>query len=180
MNEVTKTNIPKQSIANLMADLKSERVIRTDYRTGSTSTSRKFAPTKYATQARERLDSFANQSTKLEAEAKSLSDMNDKLSADLRAAGQTGADLSGKKANPSAIGRQIDQNTADIADRLQRAADARAEAAKIPDSLIPKEKEKVSSAFETKSIPLSKATPQAVAPRQEAIQQSLADNINAV
>jgi len=180
MNEVTKTNVPKQSIANLMADLKSERVIRTDYRTGSTSASRKFAPTKYAAQARERLDSFANQSTTLEAEAKSLSEANDKLSADLRAAEQTGADISGKKANPSAIGRQIDQNTADIADRLQRAADARAEAAKIPDSLIPKEKEKVSSAFETKSIPLSKATPQAVAPRQEAIQQSLADNINAV
>ena len=48
MNEVTKTNVPKQSIANLMADLKSEGIIRTDYRTGSTSASRKFAPTKYA------------------------------------------------------------------------------------------------------------------------------------
>ena len=180
MNEVTKTNIPKQSIANLMADLKSERVIRTDYRTGSTSASRKFAPTKYAAQARERLDSFTNESATLEAEAKSLSDVNDKLSADLRAAEQTGADLSGKKANTSAIGRQIDENTASIAEKLKRAADARAEAAKMPESLAPSPVERKGLPPGIKAAPLSQATPKAAAPRQEAIQQSLADNINAV
>ena len=180
MNEVTKTNIPKQSIANLMADLKSERIIRTDYRTGSTSASRKFAPTKYAAQARERLDSFINESATLEAEAKSLSDVNDKLSADLRAAEQTGADLSGKKANTSAIGRQIDENTARIAEKLKRAADARAEAAKMPESLAPSPVERKGLPPGIKAAPLSQATPKAAAPRQEAIQQSLADNINAV
>jgi hypothetical protein len=180
MNEVTKTNVPKQSIANLMADLKSERIIRTDYRTGSTSASRKFAPTKYAAQARERLDSFTNESATLEAEAKSLSDVNDKLSADLRAAEQTGADLSGKKANTSAIGRQIDQNTASIAQKLKRATDARAEAAKMPESLAPSPVERTGLPPGIKAAPLSQATPKAAAPRQEAIQQSLADNINAV
>lgn len=180
MNEVTKTNIPKQSIANLMADLKSDRLIRTDSRTGSTSASRKFAPTKYAAQARERLDSFINQSATLEAEAKSLSELNDKLAVDLRTAEQTGTDLSGKKANPSAIGRQIDQNTADIADRLKRAADARAEAAKMPESLAPSPVERTGLPPGIKAAPLSQATPKAAAPRQEAIQQSLADNINAV
>jgi hypothetical protein len=179
MNEVTKTNIPKQSIAKLMADLKIDRLIRTDYRTGSTLASRKFAPTKYATQARERLESFNSQSETLEAEAKALADQNEKLAIDLRYAEQTGKDQLGNKTNPNVIGRRIDQNKADIADRVKRAAEAREAASKMPESLAPSPVERRGLPAGVKAAPLSQATPKAAAPRQEAIVQTLANNANA-
>lgn len=172
LTELNQSNVSPKAVASLVQDLKKDGILRRAGRNG-------LAPTKGALQSRARLDSLNNSATQFDSEAQSLSQRNEELAANLRAAEQTGVDLSGKKANPSDIGRQIDQNNRDIEARKKLAESARADALKLAENIAPKQRERTSLPAGVKAAPLSQATPKAALPRQEAIKQSLADNINA-
>jgi hypothetical protein len=172
LTELNQSNVSPKAVASLVQDLKKDGILRRAGRNG-------LAPTKGALQSRARLDSLNNSANQFDAEAQSLSQRNEELAANLRSAEQTGVDLSGKKANPSDIGRQIDQNTRDIEARKKLAESARADALKLAENIAPKQRERTALPHGIKAGPLSQATPKAALARQEAILQSLADNSNA-
>jgi hypothetical protein len=172
LTELNQSNVSPKAVASLVQDLKKDGILRRAGRNG-------LAPTKGALQSRARLDSLNNSATQFDSEAQSLSQRNEELAANLRAAEQTGVDLSGKKANPSDIGRQIDQNNRDIEARKKLAESARADALKLAENIAPKQRERTSLPAGVKAAPLSQATPKAALPRIQAIEQSLSDNSNA-
>jgi len=171
LNEVTKSNIPQQSIASLLGDMKNEGLLR--------QAGNKVKATKGAVQSRQRIDSMNNFAEQLDAESKSLAEENNTLALHMRSAEQTGVDLYGKKADPSAIGRRIDQNTSRIGQNTENAAKTRESALQHPENIATSPVERIGLPPGKKAAPLSQATPAAAMPRQEAIQQSLANNINA-
>ena len=171
LNEVTKSNVPAQAVSALLADLKKQGLLN--------QAGNKVKATKGAIQSRQRVDSMNATAAQLDAEAKALAQRNEALALQMRSAEQTGVDLSGKKADPSAIGRQIDQNTSRIAENISNAEKARASAIQEPENIATSQIERVGLRPSQRAVPLSQATPAAVAPRQEAIVQSLANNSNA-
>lgn len=171
LNELTKSNVPAQAVSSLLADLKKQGLLN--------QAGNKLKATKGAIQSRQRVDSMNATAAQLDAEAKALAQQNEALALQMRSAEQTGVDLSGKKADPSAIGRQIDQNTSRIAENISNAEKARASAIQEPENIATSPIERVGLPPGKKAVPLSQATPAAVAPRQEAIVQSLANNANA-
>ena len=171
LNELTKSNVPAQAVSSLLADLKKQGLLN--------QAGNKVKATKGAIQSRQRVDSMNATAVQLDAEAKALTQQNDTLALHMRSAEQTGVDLAGKKADPSAIGRQIDQNTSRIAENISNAEKARASAIQEPENIATSPFERVGLPPGKKAVPLSQATPAAVAPRQEAILQSLANNSNA-
>ncbi len=173
LNELTKSNVSPKAVASIVKDLKSEGLLRDAGMNG-------ISATKGAFQSRARVDSLNNAANRFESEAEALTRKNEELAVSLRSAEQTGVDLSGKKANPSLIGRQIDKNVRDIEARKKLAAETRAQALQVAENDAQKRRDRVNLTAATKAIPLSQAKPEAVLPRQQAILQSLSDNSNAV
>jgi hypothetical protein len=171
LNEATKSNVPQQSIASLLNDMKNDGLLR--------QAGNKVKATKGAVQSRNRIDAMNATATQLEADAKALSDENDVLALHMRSAEQTGVDLAGNKADPSTIGRKIDQNTSLIGQSVSDAAKTREAMLREPENIATSPVERVGLPPGKKAVPLSQATPEAVAPRQEAIVQTMANNANA-
>lgn len=171
LNEVTKSNVPAQAVSTLLADLKKQGLLN--------QAGNRVKATKGAIQSRQRVDAMNTTAVQLDEEAKALTQQNEALALNMRSAEQTGVDLSGNKADPSAIGRKIDQNTSRIAENLRNAEKTRAAAQQEPENIASSPIERIGLPPGKKAAPLSEATPAAVAPRQEAIVQSLANNANA-
>lgn len=171
LNELTKSNVPAQAVSTLLADLKKQGLLN--------QAGNRVKATKGAIQSRQRVDAMNTTAVQLDEEAKALTQQNEALALNMRSAEQTGVDLSGKKADPSAIGRKIDQNTSRIAENLRNAEKTRAAAQQEPENIASSPIERIGLPPGKKAAPLSEATPAAVAPRQEAIVQSLANNANA-
>ena len=124
--------------------------------------------------------SLRREADTLSAEIADLSKQRELLEANRRVAEQTGVDLSGKKADARKIGSAIDKLTSEIEAKSKRASVAEAESLTKTQPIPVPKAERVGAPVGKMPVPLSQATPQAVAKQRDIAVQSLANVTNQI
>lgn len=124
--------------------------------------------------------SLRREADTLSAEIADLSKQRELLEANRRVAEQTGVDLSGKKADARKIGSAIDKLTSEIDAKSKRASVAEDESLTKTQPIPVPKAERVGAPVGKMPVPLSQATPQAVAKQRDIAVQSLANVTNQI